>query len=152
MLTSAVGGTPPFGTPPMLQDIRNQSAPMFSIVRNNSSTSKIKVETSEPTLEIARAMQTGYKTMDNASLVLLAAMDSPPHEEARAEVLKRHIMSVDSVDYQTAVATFEAIKATNREGLAFLFAPHKIGLGVAGIAAVSSYFLCFDLIIFSCFI
>ena len=170
LLTSSDGGTPSYQTqtPPMLQDTRHHTAPMFSIVRNNSSTSKDEIEKSEPTLELARAMQTGIKTMDNSSLVLLASMDSPPHEEARAEVLKRHIMryvsemtqqkfglphhsfiffhcSVDSVDYPTAEATFKTIEAANREGLSFLFAPHKIGLGVAGIAAVSSYFLCFDL-------
>lgn len=46
----------------------------------------------EPSLEVAKSMNTCLKGMDNQSLVLLSRMDSPPDVDARAEVLKRHIM------------------------------------------------------------
>ena len=42
-----------------------------------------------PTLDIARAMPLSCRQMDNASLMCLAAMDNL---EARAEVVRRHIM------------------------------------------------------------
>lgn len=144
-LTSTEGFTP-FLETGLSKDTRNHGTPVtFSIVRNNQTDSKVTNETSEPTLEIARAMGTGYTTMDNSSLMLLASLESPAIEEARAEVLRRHIMSVDSVDYTTAKGTFKEIEASNRDGLSFLFLPHKLGLGVAGLATVSSYFLVFDL-------
>ena len=44
---------------------------------------------SGPTLDMARAMPLSCRQMDNASLMCLAAMDNL---EARAEVLRRHIM------------------------------------------------------------
>ena len=49
-------------------------------------------EEEAPTLAIARSMQISFKVMDNKSLILLAAIESPPIKDARAEVLKRHIM------------------------------------------------------------
>ena len=45
-----------------------------------------------PSLEVAKSMQTDYRSMDNYGLVLLANIDSPPVTGAREEVLKRHIM------------------------------------------------------------
>ena len=44
---------------------------------------------SGPTLDVARAMPLSCRQMDNASLLCLAAMDNL---EARAEVVRRHIM------------------------------------------------------------
>ena len=77
---------------PLSKEDRKHAPVTFSIVRHNQTDSKVENEGSEPTLEMARAMGTGYKTIDNSSLLLLAALDSPPIEEARGEVLKRHIM------------------------------------------------------------
>jgi hypothetical protein len=92
-LTSTEGFSP-FVETPLSNDTRKHTGTpvTFLIVRNNQTDSKVTNEISEPTLEIAREMETGYKRMENSSLILLAALESPPIEEARAEVLKRHIM------------------------------------------------------------
>lgn len=65
---------------------------------------------SMPTLLEAKQMPMGMQELDNETLVSLAAMKN---HEARIEVLKRNIMVVDQVDYQTATMTFERIQQSN---------------------------------------
>jgi hypothetical protein len=65
---------------------------------------------SMPTLLEAKQMPMGMQELDNETLVSLAAMKN---HEARIEVLKRNIMVVDQVDYQTATMTFERIQESN---------------------------------------
>lgn len=52
-----------------------------------------------PNLIDAKTMPNGMPELDNENLVALAAMKN---HKARIEVLKRHIMSVDNVSYETA--------------------------------------------------
>ena len=96
----------------------------------------------KPSLPIAKAMAARYETMDNETLVTIAAMKV---HDARSEVLKRHIMAVDNVSYEQACVTFATIAARNRRGMRFAALPYQIGVttGVGG--AFASIPLVFDL-------
>lgn len=96
-----------------------------------------------PTLEMARNMPLSCRQMDNSSLMCLAAMDIL---EARAEVLRRHVMDVDNVSYSEACETYKKIRDFNRSilGVAHTF-PYRIGIATATAAAFASIPLCFHL-------
>jgi len=96
----------------------------------------------KPTLDIAQAMPASCQEMDNGSLVTLGAMGN---HEARKEILKRHIMVHDNVNYDQACDKFQEIADTNRQGMYLLAVPYSIGIGVAFIAGLSSIPLVFDL-------
>ena len=95
----------------------------------------------KPTIAIARAMPCSWEELDNASLLTIAAVGN---HEARIEVVKRNIMSVDNVPYDEACKTFEKIAAKNREGMLLASMPYQIGVGLGVTAAFSSFFLVFD--------
>jgi hypothetical protein len=97
---------------------------------------------SKPTLEMAKAMPNGFGDMDNHTLVTIAAMRN---HEARVEIMKRHIMSVDEVSYDEACKTFEVIAASNREGTFLAALPYTVGVGLAVTAAFGSIPMVFDL-------
>jgi len=99
----------------------------------------------EPSLEMANEMTYEYKTMPNSNLILLAALDSPPIQEARAEVLKRHIMSIDKVSYTEASETFCKINSTVHKLSSIVTLPYKIGIGTALFCGFASFPMCFHL-------
>jgi len=105
----------------------------------------------EPTLEMANEMTYEYKTMPNSNLILLAALDSPPIQEARAEVLKRHIMSVDKVNYTEASKTFLNISTSVHKNSFMVSAPYKLGIGTAIFCGFMSFPMCFNLQLVSWF-
>jgi hypothetical protein len=72
----------------------------------------------------------------------VAAMES---HSARIEVLKRHIMSIDNVNYEEASKTFKLIAAKNREGMWLDALPYTVGVGLASSAAFISIPMVFDL-------
>jgi hypothetical protein len=81
--------------------------------------------------------------MDNASLMCLAAMDNL---EARAEVLRRHVMDIDNVSYAEACKTYKKIRDFNRSVLGVAHTiPYRIGIATATAAAFASIPLCFHL-------
>lgn len=80
--------------------------------------------------------------MDNSTLLTVAALEN---HEARIEVLKRHIMSVDKCSHEEATKTFEKIAKKNREGMALAALPYQLGIVLGVAAAVGSIPLVFDL-------
>jgi len=94
----------------------------------------------KPTLFVAKTMRYGMSELDNESLVSLAAMKN---HKARIEVLKRHIMSVDNVNYDTACATYEEIQASNHKGMKMAAFPYLTGMTVATTAGFGCLPLCF---------
>merc|ERR1712038_359518 len=102
-------------------------------------------ELAEPSLDVAKGLKTSFKEMDNNSLTILAHIESAASSGAREEVLKRHIMSVDKVNYETACDTFDKIKEKNMEYASFLAFPYKLGIFGGLTAGFASFPLCFDL-------
>lgn len=94
-----------------------------------------------PSLLISRAMPVGFSEMDNGPLLTIAEMGN---HGARVEVLKRHIMAVDGVDYLQAGETFERIAAKNREGKPAAVLPYHIGIATALICGVGVIPMVFD--------
>mmetsp|Transcript_18335 Transcript_18335/g.25436 ORF Transcript_18335/g.25436 Transcript_18335/m.25436 type:complete len:279 (-) Transcript_18335:49-885(-) len=94
----------------------------------------------KPTLEVARAMPLSCQEMDNASLITLAALKN---HSARTEVLKRHIMVTDEVNYEEACRTFAKVAHYNRKGMLMHTVPYKIGIVAALGGAFASVPLCF---------
>jgi hypothetical protein len=94
-----------------------------------------------PTLAVAETLPNGFSEMDNVSLLVVAEMGN---HSARIELLKRHIMSVDKVDYETANKTFQKIVAKSREGVFVQVLPYTIGIAVSLVSAVGSLPMVFD--------
>jgi len=95
-----------------------------------------------PDMATAQAMPLSLEQMDNTTLVTLGAMGEA---SALEEMLKRHIMTVDNVSYETACETFEGIEKVNGEGLYLLKFPYQVGIATALIAGFASFPLVFDL-------
>ena len=83
-----------------------------------------------------------YQEMDNSVLVTLAAMDN---HEATIEMLIRHIMSTDRVNYDSAYQTFIAIRDENNANVVARTLPHNFGITLALSAGLLSIPLCFHL-------
>jgi len=99
-------------------------------------------EDKKPTATVASALPLSYQEMDNSTLVTLGNLGE--HGACR-EILKRHIMDVDSCDYDTAVAKYQEIGKKNLEGTLLLNLPYKIGIAGALVAAFGSFPMVFDL-------
>mmetsp|Transcript_4166 Transcript_4166/g.6074 ORF Transcript_4166/g.6074 Transcript_4166/m.6074 type:complete len:283 (-) Transcript_4166:246-1094(-) len=125
----------------------NNSKTNLSLQRNtfSSQATQASGEQRGPSLDLAKSMKTKYEEMDNDHLVIMANMDSPPIKGAREEVLKRHIMSIDEVDYETACNTFKKIEARNKEYSSIVTMPYKIGIFMGVTGGFASFPLCFDL-------
>jgi hypothetical protein len=95
-----------------------------------------------PSLLVAKAMPVGFSAMDNEPLLTIAEMGN---HSARIEVLKRHIMAVDGVDYDEACETFQLIADKNKEGHTSAALPYQIGIFVALTAGFGSIPLVFHL-------
>ena len=105
---------------------------------NNNSTNVHQ----QPTMNVAQAMPLSVAEMDNSTLVVLGELGDPG---ALEEILKRHIMVVDQVDYPTATKTFYQIAAKNSEGMYLLTFPYYAGITIALGAGFASFPLVFDL-------
>jgi len=80
--------------------------------------------------------------MDNTQLVTLAALE---HHPARVEMLRRHVMAVDTVEYATACATVDQMTRANHQGRVFLALPYQIGIGMGLVSAAGSLPMVFDI-------
>lgn len=100
-----------------------------------------KPGTQVPTLAVAEALPNGYSEMDNEPLLAVAEMGN---HGARIELLKRHIMSVDKVDYGTAEKTFANIAAKSREGIFMQVLPYEVGIALSITAAIGAWPMVFD--------
>ncbi|KAL7528967.1 hypothetical protein ACHAWF_002786 [Thalassiosira exigua] len=80
--------------------------------------------------------------MDDRTLLSLAAIED---HSAREEILKRHIMDVDDVDYENACKTFHIIAEHNIRGYYLVKIPYQIGMFSAVVLGVSSIPMVFHL-------
>lgn len=96
----------------------------------------------KPSVDIAKMMPVGMSEMDNETLVTIAALGN---HEARCEVLIRHIMSVDNIEYDEASETFVDIAQANRNSVNFAVYPYFFAMGLSMFAAVASLPMVFDL-------
>jgi hypothetical protein len=94
-----------------------------------------------PTLDVSKQMPTGVSELGNDALLTIAEMGN---HTARIEVLKRHIMAVDNVDYHEATKTFETIAEKNREGLRLAVLPYQIGIATALVCGFGAIPMVFD--------
>lgn len=122
-----------------LGGIRTLKSPAY---RRMMAKQKSGVVPAKPTLHEAEAMPMGMREFSNESLVSLAAMKN---HKARIEVLKRHIMIVDQVSYDTACERFEQIQKSNQNGMWLASLPYLTGIACASSAAAASIPLCFYL-------
>lgn len=104
--------------------------------------SKSLNEDRKPSTEVAHDLPLSYQEMDNATLVTLGNLGM---HQACKEMLKRHIMDVDSCDYDAASRKFKEISKKNLQGAWILNIPYKVGIGLALCAAVGSFPMVFDL-------
>ena len=94
-----------------------------------------------PSMDICQVMPINYRKLDNTALSTLGAMGD--QVQALEEMLKRHIMATDRVDYHTASQIFLKIEAKNHEmefAMAFPFQLGIIVCGVGGFLAVPLVF------------
>lgn len=96
----------------------------------------------KPSSQWAHSVPLSPQEMDNATLVTLASLGE---HDACKEILIRHIMDVDRVDYDKATVKFVEISKKNMQGTWILNLPYKIGIVTAVGAALASFPLCFDL-------
>lgn len=101
-----------------------------------------KEEAKVPTLEQAKEMPLRFSEMTNDLVVSIAETG---HRDATVEMLKRHIMVVDNVDYDTACQTFSKIEAANKGLKEFLVYPYILGIAIGMSGAVGSIPMVFDL-------
>jgi hypothetical protein len=107
-----------------------------------SSRLAVKEGSKYPSIMDAKAMPLSYQSMDNTSLVTLAHLSD--HDACR-EMLKRHIMDVDSCSYEEASLKFKEISKKNLEGAWLLSVPYKLGITAALVAGFGSIPMVFDL-------
>jgi len=88
-----------------------------------------------PSLEVARSLPNGFSEMKNESLVVIAEMGN---HGARCEVLKRHIMAIDTVDYEEANKTLKEIETKNKENIVWAVLPYQVGVAVAMITGIGA--------------
>jgi len=95
-----------------------------------------------PSLKVASDMGKGFSEMENEPLVVIAEMGN---HRARTEVLRRHVMAVEHIDYGVAGRIVETINAKNKEGLFFYSFPSKFGMGLALCSGIVVFPLVFDI-------
>lgn len=101
-----------------------------------------------PTKIVARDMGMSFSEMENEPLQIIAEMGN---HSARYEVLQRHIMAVDDVEYDVAGVRMQEIEARCKEGL-FLYAlPYRIGIAVSVFAGLGAIPMVFDFNVASIF-
>jgi len=95
-----------------------------------------------PTLQVARDMGRSFSEMENEPLQVIAEMGN---HHARCEVLRRHIMAVDDIEYLKACKTLGKIATKNREGMALVVLPYQVMIGTALVAGLGSIPMVFDI-------
>lgn len=100
------------------------------------------LEISKPTVDIAKQMPVAMSEMDNETLVTIAALGD---FFARCEVLKRHIMAKDEIEYDDACLVFDKIADSNRGAINLAVYPYFIGIFAGMAGAFGALPLVFDL-------
>lgn len=83
----------------------------------------------EPSLKVARDLGKSFSEIDNEPLVIIAEMGN---HGARVEVLRRHVMAVDGIDYKQAGVKIDEIYAKNQELSSLYRIPYWLGIFTAG--------------------
>jgi hypothetical protein len=112
-----------------------------------SSVAKIKeidseIDSSKPTVDVAKLMPVGMAQMKNETLVTIATLGD---HDAGCEVLRRHIMAMDEVDYDEASKIFDKIAKENRGTTNLFVIPYFIGIGAGMIGAFGALPMVFNL-------
>ena len=94
-------------------------------------------------MDLCQAMPHTYRKLDNTALSTLGSMEN--HVQALEEMLKRHIMATDRVDYQTASRIFLQIESKNYEKEHFMALPFQLSITTCGVGAFLSIPLVFHL-------
>lgn len=89
-----------------------------------------------PTLEVARDMGKTMSEMENEPLVVIAEIGN---HRARTEVLRRHIMATDFIDYNEACKMEEKIAVENRQGASMFLLSYKCGIAVAMVLGIGAF-------------
>lgn len=95
----------------------------------------------KPSKEVAMDMGKTFCEMENEPLQIIAEIGN---HEARAEVLRRHIMAVDDVEWDEAGIKLQQVADKNREGMSLVVLPYKIGIGVALITGIGAFPMVFS--------
>jgi len=120
------------------QQQRSLNSPSYKrYLKKQGQTAKQK-----PNVEIANTLPTDIHFMDNETIVTLGALGD---QSAREEILKRHIMSVDSISYDDACVIFKKIEEKNTEGRVGFTAPYYTGITLALAGCAVSFPMVFDL-------
>lgn len=96
----------------------------------------------KPVLLQAATMPMSPQEMENSTLIMLSELG---HHPARIEVLKRHVMVKDKVDYDHACEKYKTIAAKNQENMFLLSLPYHVGMGVSLTVGLLSLPMVFDL-------
>ena len=99
-------------------------------------------EISKPTIEEAQNMPREYCEMPNDMLMQLGALGE---HEANKERLRREIMAVDNVDWDTAGPKLTEIEVANKAGMGVATFPYKLGVFAAMLTGVGSIPMVFNL-------
>lgn len=105
--------------------------PVMPTTKRLLSTSAVRPIRKVPTLEMAKAVPASYSEMNNDQLVTLGALNI---YKARREILRRHIMAFDNVEYEEAGITLQKIIEQNKQGMFLMSLPYQIGI-TAGLSA-----------------
>jgi len=122
------------------KDISSLSVNRFQ--RHSSTSSKEGIE-DIPTLASVKNLPTTYSELSNESLFIMAKLGESL--DARRELLTRHIMEIDEVEYGEALKKCAEIEGKAREGLLTAVVPHKLGLAAALVSGVVCIPMVFDL-------
>ena len=123
--------------------VRYQTSPAYRRYlqkQNGSSINAHEHGVQTPSLGVARTMPNGFSEMENGPLIVIAEMGN---HKARCEVLRRHIMMMDNVDYEDATTTLNEIEKKNRKNIIWAVLPYQIGIAtalMAGIGAIPMVF------------
>jgi hypothetical protein len=133
---------------PISQRYRGGDFPQFGasrVSRNKKVHQRIQKSIAaddKPHLGLVDTLPMSVREMDNANLAVLASLR---HHDARKEVLKRHIMSIDRVSYDEAEIVFRKIQAKHAEFNNVLSVPYRIGVFTALTAGFLSFPMVFHL-------
>lgn len=110
-----------------------------------SSTPRIpthKHERQIPSLAVAQSMANGVSEMENEPLLIIAELGN---HKARCEILKRHIMMVDEVQYDEAEHTLQTIHEKNRQNVVWAVLPYQVGTALAMVTGLGAIPMVFDI-------
>ena len=99
-------------------------------------------EVRRPTIEEAQSMPREYCEMPNEILMQLGALGE---HEANTERLRREIMAVDNVEWETAGGKLLEMEKANKAGMSIATFPYKLGVFAALLTGVGSIPMVFQL-------